>query len=41
MLTRSGREEAAKRHKIMVDFLENLFRENEATEWMKLLEKYR
>lgn len=41
MLTRSGREEAAKRHKIMVDFLENLFRENEATEWMELLEKYR
>jgi uncharacterized protein len=41
MLTRSGREEAAKRHKIMVDFLENLFRENDATEWMKLLEKYR
>lgn len=41
MLTRSGREEAGRRHKIMVDFLENLFEEDNATEWMKLLEKYR
>ncbi|MBO7560904.1 HD domain-containing protein [Candidatus Saccharibacteria bacterium] len=41
MLTRPGKEEAAKRHQIMVDFLENLFRENDATEWMELLDRYR
>lgn len=37
MMTTSGKEEAAKREKIMIDFLEELFRENNASEWQEKL----
>ena len=41
MLTKAGKEEAEKRHQIMVDFLEQLFREDDVPEWMELLDRYR
>lgn len=38
MMTESGKEEAAKRNQIMVDFLKELFRENDAIEWQDALD---
>ena len=40
MMTAAGKEEAKKREKIMVDFLEELFRENNATEWQEKLHRH-
>ncbi len=37
LMTSSGREEGAKRQKIMVDFLDELFREDEAEKWSRYL----
>lgn len=39
MLTKSGKEEARERHKIMVDFLYHLFKEENAPEWTTYLSK--
>jgi len=42
MMTAAGKSEAQKRHKIMVDFLENLFtEENVSQDWFKLLDGFR
>lgn len=40
MLTDSGREEAIKRHQIMVDFLYELLDEENASEWKEYLDEY-
>ena len=40
MLTNSGKEEACKRHQIIVDFLYELFEEEEANEWKEYLDNY-
>ena len=40
MLTEPGRIEAKNRQQIMVDFLRHYFREKNAPEWSKFLEKY-
>ena len=40
MLTESGSKEALKRHKIMVDFLEAFFRENNLPQWQAYLYDY-
>lgn len=41
-LTAPGRAEAARRHQIMVDFLDNYFAENNAPQqWFQMLDKYR
>ena len=40
MLTNSGKEEANKRHNIMVDFLYELFDEEESHEWTNYLNNY-
>ena len=40
MTTESGKEEANKRHVSMVDFLYELFYEEEAHEWVKYLDEY-
>ena len=40
MLTDSGKEEAINRYKIVVDFLYNLFQEENATEWIEYLDNY-
>lgn len=40
MLTNSGKEEAIKRHKIVVDFLYHLFSEENAPEWTEYLDKF-
>ena len=40
MLTESGCKEALKRHKIMVDFLEAFFRENNLPQWQAYLYDY-
>lgn len=40
MMTAAGKEEAEKREKIMTDFLEELFRENDATEWQEKLRQH-
>ncbi len=41
MMTAAGQEEAQKREKIMVDFLEELFREQSADEWQEKLLSHR
>lgn len=40
MLTDSGKEEAKERHEIVVDILYHLFKEENALEWTKYLDKY-
>ena len=40
MMTKSGKQEAEKRHKIMVDFLRNFFEEEGATQWVDLLKNF-
>ena len=40
MLTESGKEEATNRHEMMVEFLYQLFDEEEAIEWKKFLDNY-
>lgn len=40
MLTNSGREEAIKRHDIMISFLYELFDEEEASDWKEYLDNY-
>jgi uncharacterized protein len=40
MLTSAGKEEASNRHQLMVDFLYELFEEEEAYEWKEYLDKY-
>lgn len=40
MITKAGREEASNRHQLMVDFLYELFEEEEAYEWKEYLDKY-
>jgi len=40
MLTNAGKEEALKRHKLMVDFLEGYFRENNLQKWLQYLYDY-
>ncbi len=40
MLTESGYKEALKRHNIVVDFLRNLFEEEEALDWLDYLNNY-
>ena len=40
MLTKSGKQEATDRQKIMIDFLTNFFQEENALEWLQFLEKY-
>ncbi len=40
MLTDSGREESNKRHQRMIDFLYNFFQEENAPEWIDILNKY-
>ena len=40
MLTDSGRKEALKRHQIIVDFLYQLFYEEDVLEWCKYLDDY-
>lgn len=39
MLTSSGIEESKRRHEIVIDFLRHYFEEENATEWINLLEK--
>ena len=39
MLTPSGKEEAIKRHEIIVSFLRHYFEEENAIEWLEMLEK--
>lgn len=41
MLTESGRQEALKRQKVMVSFLDELFREHKTPEWQEFLDRYR
>lgn len=40
LLTQSGQGEGRKRQQIMVDFLDELFREEEATEWTNYLHEF-
>ncbi len=40
MMTAPGRKEAERRQQTMVDFLRELFREDNATEWSEYLEDY-
>jgi hypothetical protein len=40
MLTNSGKEESKKRHDIIVSFLRHYFEEENAIEWLNLLEKF-
>ena len=40
MLTNSGKEEAKKRYQIVVDFLYNLFSEENAPEWTEYLDEF-
>ena len=40
MITDSGKKEASNRHQLMVDFLYELFEEEEAHEWKEYLDKY-
>lgn len=40
MLTEAGKKEAEDRHKIIVDFLYHLFKEENAPEWTKYLDNY-
>ena len=40
MMTETGRAEAEQRKKIMVDFLREMFREEDAPEWNDYLDKY-
>ena len=40
MLTESGRKEALKRHKMVIDILYNFFEEENALEWIKYLDEY-
>lgn len=40
MLTKSGKEEAKSRHKIVVDFLYNLFQEENVPKWTNYLNEY-
>ncbi len=40
MMTKSGREEAAKRQNIMIAFLENLFREEGSQVWLDYLKQF-
>ena len=40
MLTEAGRAEAAKRHRVIVDFLYQLFEEENAPQWAEYLDKY-
>lgn len=40
MLTKSGKEEAAKRQNIMIDFLRHFFEEQNASEWNDYLDNY-
>lgn len=40
MLTKSGKEEAIGRHKFTVNFLYQLFKEDNAPEWIKYLDNY-
>lgn len=40
MMTDAGRDEAQRRKKIMMDFLNELFRESDAPEWSKYLEDF-
>lgn len=40
MLTNSGKKEAVKREKITIEFLRNLFIEEDATEWISYLDNY-
>ncbi len=40
MMTNAGKREALKRVKIMIDFLENLFYEENVPEWSEYLTNY-
>ena len=40
MITEAGKEEALRRHQLMVDFLYQLFDEEEASEWKEYLDNY-
>jgi len=40
MMSNAGKQEALKRSKIMIDFLENLFYEENALEWTQYLDNY-
>lgn len=40
MITNAGKKEALKRHKLMVDFLYELFEEENAINWKEYLDKY-
>ena len=40
MLTESGKEEANRRHQFVVDFLYQLFKEENALDWVKYLDRY-
>lgn len=41
MLTNSGKEESKRRHEIVVRFLKHYFEEENANEWIKLLNQYK
>lgn len=40
MLTNSGKEEAIKRHNLMIEFLYHFFEEENVPEWIAYLENY-
>ena len=40
MMTEAGKKEATARHNILVDFLRQLFREENAPDWEEFLDKY-
>ena len=40
MQTEEGKAEAEKRHRFMVDFLKEFFREQNQAEWIKFLEDF-
>ncbi|MDR2098952.1 MAG: HD domain-containing protein [Rickettsiales bacterium] len=41
IITDSAKREALQRHKIMYDFMKCFFTENEASEWLNILKKYK
>lgn len=40
MLTDSGKKEAIKRHRVMIDFLYHFFEEENVPEWINYLDNY-
>ena len=41
MMTKSGYEEAIKRHQVIVDFLYQFFEEEDVPEWKEYLDKFK